>query len=360
MTFTEKTVETARRIANVFETSKPEGDYAAIAVLDDGAGISYGVKQFTHRSGSLAKVVERYLATSAVVSVDVLAENLPTLKEISGVAILKTARNRELREALTAASATPEMRRAQEAIAFDLYMRPALKICGRFGFVEPLSLAVVYDSVVHGSFFRIAGSVAVGYADEREWIAAYVRRRDQWFASFPRLRKTRYRTRFFLGEIAKGNWKLELPIIVHGVTLSPSRPPHISQEHRAIEIHKELFIYGDTYMIVWPDSDGFPVLSPNRASSCVVVYDEDRPNVVTRAAKEWKAKDKRLRLNLFYPDRIERFISKDASEGPLSSADRLIPLGDSAVVPNPFGVVPVFHFANNAAVGTLGSPRSTR
>lgn len=219
MTFTETNRKTAAKIARVFETSRADGDYSALAVLDDKAGISYGINQFTHRSGSLAVVVERYLANGGRLGADVLREHLPKLKDLSGVAIYRASTNAKLKQALKAAAETTEMKTAQESVAYDLYMKPAIAICSRYGFVEPLSLAVVYDSVVHGSFFRIARSVAVGYANEREWVTAYVRRRDAWFASYPRLRKTRYRTRFFLEQIAKSNWQLRLPINVQGVLI---------------------------------------------------------------------------------------------------------------------------------------------
>jgi hypothetical protein len=37
----------ALAIVNIFETGKPFGEFAAVAVLNDGAGISYGISQFT-------------------------------------------------------------------------------------------------------------------------------------------------------------------------------------------------------------------------------------------------------------------------------------------------------------------------
>ena len=54
------TVEDARRIksiVSVFETGKAEGDPAAVVVLPDGAGISYGLHQATDRAGSLDEIV---------------------------------------------------------------------------------------------------------------------------------------------------------------------------------------------------------------------------------------------------------------------------------------------------------------
>ena len=60
--FTESEIAKAEAIVRIFETGRPLGDPAAVTVLNDGAGISYGVDQFTHRSGSLLQVAEAYLA----------------------------------------------------------------------------------------------------------------------------------------------------------------------------------------------------------------------------------------------------------------------------------------------------------
>ena len=60
MTFIPTDKAKAFAIVKTFETSDPAGDYAACVVLNDGAGVSYGISQFTHRSGSLYAVAERY------------------------------------------------------------------------------------------------------------------------------------------------------------------------------------------------------------------------------------------------------------------------------------------------------------
>lgn len=226
MTYTENDKLKALAIAHVFETSRPFGDYAACVVLDDGAGISYGINQFTQRSGSLAVVVEKYLKAKGVVGVAVMLENLSLLRRKSTAAIAKLSANATLKKALQAAAVTSEMKRAQEETAFELYLKPALDLCEKYGFTEPLSLAVIYDSIVHGSFFRVARGVDVGPKNEREWITVYIRRRDAWLASFPRLVKTRYRTRFFLNQIAISNWGLRMPLNVHGVRLTSQNFEH--------------------------------------------------------------------------------------------------------------------------------------
>lgn len=131
---------------------------------------------------------------------------------------------------------------------------------------------------------------------------------------------------------------------------------------RSGQLHKEALINGDAYIIVWPDASGRAAMYPNRAASCVVFYDEEVPGKIVRAAKYWLTHDNRTRLNIFYPDRIERYISQKQSETPANSKDLVPVSGDrhrtsdleAGITPNPFGVVPVFHFANNGDIGSLG------
>ncbi|MBP7476605.1 MAG: chitosanase [Pyrinomonadaceae bacterium] len=220
MTFTEQDKLKALAIVSIFETSKPFGSYAACVVLNDGAGVSYGIAQFTHRSGSLWEVVDRYLNAGGQIGREVLAAAIPLLKRNNVSAIERLASDTRFKKALIAAAVTREMKEAQHFVATTRYLRPAIDICTRMGFSLPLSLAVVYDSVVHGSWERIAGRVGTRTADEKAWITEYVRKRHIWLTAIVRLRSTTYRTRFFLNQIATGNWYLKLPLIVHGVKLS--------------------------------------------------------------------------------------------------------------------------------------------
>jgi|GEM_PF-651487 len=155
---------------------------------------------------------------------------------------------------------------------------------------------------------------------------------------------------------------------------------------RAGEIHKEALRSGDAYAVVWPNERGEAIIYPNKAANMTVVYDEDSPGRVAWAAKAWRTEDKHIRLNLMYPDRIEKYISRSESEGSLPDAKEFIPAGTQAPlpasresglqnaakkghaaqesgvagwepafqIPNPYGVVPVFHFANNADLGATG------
>jgi hypothetical protein len=141
---------------------------------------------------------------------------------------------------------------------------------------------------------------------------------------------------------------------------------------RSGEVHKEALKNGDAYLIVWPDGDGNASIFPNAAPSCTVEYDEEDPGKIVWAAKFWRTREKFTRLNLFYPDRIERYITSKPHEGILPEAKEFVsfvgpqaaspadpedargPRAVRHIIQNPYGVVPVFHFANNASIGEFG------
>lgn len=144
---------------------------------------------------------------------------------------------------------------------------------------------------------------------------------------------------------------------------------------RAGEVHREALKNGDAYAIVWPDVEGRAAIFPNQAANCTLEYDAEHPGRVLWAAKHWRTREKHTRLNVFYPDRIERYITAKPHEGGLPDAREFVPFragsptvkeGASAAdgaladarasdtIPNPYGIVPVFHFANNASIGSFG------
>ncbi len=220
MTFNIQDKRTALAIVRIFETGRAEGDHSACVVLNDGAGISYGAYQFTHRSGSLAEVADAYLATGCPVGASVIASRIGVLRNTGRASLAAAAADARLRRALRAAGVTSEMRSVQFEVAVRRYLQPAIGFCLKRGFVTPLALAVVYDSIIHGSFQRIAQQVRA--TAEAAWIREYLMRRDAWLGSVKRLAVTRYRTRFFLAEVRRGNWDLRLPLYVHGVRLTGS------------------------------------------------------------------------------------------------------------------------------------------
>jgi chitosanase len=227
MSFSEKDKLKALAIVHIFETSKAFGDYGACVVLNDGAGVSYGINQFTHRSGSLLEVVTAYFRNGGTLGRAAIEEAVPLLRQKGPGAIGELAGDTRFKKALKAAALTSEMRAAQHEIAEKRYLHPAVEAAEGSGFVLPLSLAVIYDSINHGSYARIRDRVKISKKNyssllefEKAWIYSYVKNRDAWLESVPRLAVTDYRTDFFLAQIARGNWMLELPVNVHGLKLS--------------------------------------------------------------------------------------------------------------------------------------------
>jgi hypothetical protein len=131
-------------------------------------------------------------------------------------------------------------------------------------------------------------------------------------------------------------------------------------DQRAGQVHVEALRSGDSYVIVWPDAAGTPTIYPNAGASMMVHYDAETPGLVLWAAKQWKLDDgtERLRLNMYYPDRIEKWVTKSKAhalpEKSISFVEYEVE-NEPWPVPNEWGVVPVFHFANNSGLEDLGN-----
>ena len=128
------------------------------------------------------------------------------------------------------------------------------------------------------------------------------------------------------------------------------------------ELHIEALTAGDGYLLVWPDAEGKARMYVQRAEWIAVDFDYENPGELRVAAKAWALSDKRWRLNLYYRDRLEKYITHNAID------DAKVP--DDAKLYEPFaedgeawpvmydpawtGTVPIFHFANNGRTGEYG------
>jgi hypothetical protein len=132
---------------------------------------------------------------------------------------------------------------------------------------------------------------------------------------------------------------------------------------RAGQVHKEALRSGDAYLIVWPNKDGRPVFHPNKSHLCMVNYDDEETERVSSAVKMWPRADKRYRLNLYFPDRIEKYVTRQSHPNGMPESakafDEFEVPGEAWPLENPYGVVPVFHFANNADMGEAGRSELT-
>ncbi len=125
----------------------------------------------------------------------------------------------------------------------------------------------------------------------------------------------------------------------------------------AKRVHTEALTAGDAYVFVWPAAANQPVFYLNPARLVRVRYDEEQPGKVTLAVKHWLQPDKSIRLNLYYPDRIEKYVTTSKTGELPAAAQGLGPFevpGEVWPLPNPYGTIPVFHFANNASLGEYG------
>jgi hypothetical protein len=116
------------------------------------------------------------------------------------------------------------------------------------------------------------------------------------------------------------------------------------------EIHRSALIHGDTYAIVWPDMTGQVAIDYNSPLTTAIVYDQENPRVKSFAAKMWQVEtenEKLIRINLYYPDRIEKYEGR----GDLEILTTAPAMNLTEVVPNPWNEIPVFHFRTHKPYG---------
>jgi hypothetical protein len=123
------------------------------------------------------------------------------------------------------------------------------------------------------------------------------------------------------------------------------------------QIHWAALTYGDAYLIAWPgDEDGTVDLFYNSPITTRMFYDDENPHLKSFAAKLWcvgQGDQESTRLNLYYADRIERYVTAHGNPG-AEDADFTEYTDDEAVawpIPNPFGEIPVFHYRTSEPYG---------
>jgi chitosanase len=216
----------AQAIVNVFETGRTLGDYARVTLLSGDPGhLTYGRSQTTLGSGNLHLLIKAYCDMPNAACARALKPFLPRLASID----LGLDRDMTFRELLKEAGGDPAMQDAQDAFFDRVYWMPAAKTAATLGFSAALSTAVVYDSLIHGSWSALRDQTTARHgaparAGEKPWIAAYVNERRSWLASHPNalLRRTVYRMDAFNALIKAGNWSLGVPLAVCGVTVDQS------------------------------------------------------------------------------------------------------------------------------------------
>ncbi|MBM3216912.1 chitosanase [Candidatus Poribacteria bacterium] len=224
--------DTAQAIVNVFETGSPQGDYGKVTLIRGDSGhLTYGRSQTTLTQGGLALLVARYCDDPNALYADDLRAYLDRLD----AADLTLDGDVRFHDLLKRAGSDPIMQDVQDAFFDRVYWDPSARAASGLGILEPLGVAVVYDSHVHGSWGRMRNRTSARHGSvsdigERVWIERYIAVREGWLAaSNPPLSRTTYRMRAFTSLIEDEKWDLELPIWVCGVRIDEAalmaRPP---------------------------------------------------------------------------------------------------------------------------------------
>lgn len=211
--YTQKAI--IENIVTIHETGRiSQNSYGTVVnVAGDNGGLTYGKHQTTINSGNLYFMLKRYVEAPQASYAHLIAPYLERLKRKDpslGV-------NAAFKSLLKTAGADPVMQAVQDRFFEEQYWEPAVRFCNAKGFTLPLTLAVVYDSIIHGSLYRIDKMLPPNLP-ERQWISAYCTTRRSWFVnhSNPLLRRCTYRMDTFIRLYDAGNFVLSPPVWAHG------------------------------------------------------------------------------------------------------------------------------------------------
>lgn len=117
----------------------------------------------------------------------------------------------------------------------------------------------------------------------------------------------------------------------------------------ADEVHKDALVTGEGFIIAWKEGDVIDVYR-NDPRMCHMFYDPDRPKEKRFAAKWWHD-GAAWHMTLYYPDRLEYYVTGRTKNKP-ASATAFKP-AEVERAPNPFGVIPVFHFSGDSELQSI-------
>jgi len=123
-------------------------------------------------------------------------------------------------------------------------------------------------------------------------------------------------------------------------------------------LHSRACSQGDAYLMVWPEMDGDTILGVNMfvngPSVVRVIYDEENPLRKRYAIKSWTigaGKDQVIRADLWYPDRIERWLWAGQYTTRKNKWEAWSGDGQDSTLDTPYGEVPFFHFRTSRPYG---------
>lgn len=105
-------------------------------------------------------------------------------------------------------------------------------------------------------------------------------------------------------------------------------------------VERAVLVAGEAYVLAWQGEAG-PEAFYHDPRMCHVWYEADNPRRRRLGAKWWRSEDGRWRLNLFYPERIVRYVGGDGDQ--VTAASFQVESEEG----NPAGVVPIVHFCRD-------------
>jgi chitosanase len=212
---------TAQAIVNVFETGRILGNYGAVTVLKgDNGHLTFGRSQTTLGSGNLYKLLLSYCQQSASPVAGQIRPILPRFLQKDFTLDTDTA----VKDLLKQAGSDPSMRATQDQFFNENFFAPALQAADNAGITQPLGQTVVYDSHIQGGWGTVLSQMPTlnSVGGETAWVSKYIDKRAAWLQSLkPPLPGTVYRMDSFRALAAAGKWNLALPLVVHGVIITP-------------------------------------------------------------------------------------------------------------------------------------------
>jgi hypothetical protein len=132
-------------------------------------------------------------------------------------------------------------------------------------------------------------------------------------------------------------------------------------------VHLRACEFGDAYITVWPSDDGDIAGGIDNPLGGVdifyadprgtrIIYSRENPRRALFAIKRWEeghGPDKTWRANLYYADRIERYVTGPGLRGRSEADWQAYGEPDEPwPIPNDYGQIPVFHFRTDRPYGT--------
>jgi chitosanase len=216
MQVTERQKHVIENIITLHETGRINNkSYGMVVnVRGDPGGLTYGKHQVTINSGGLYLMLKRYCDHPQARFGNELRPWLLPIRSKNHAVVASP----KLRDILTFAGDDPVMVQVQDSYFDDQYWNPADRFCEAKGFQTALAMAIVYDSTIHGSLFRIDKRLPPGLP-EHAWMLKYVQARRHWMATHPTipiLHHTVYRMDTFLRLLQENNFDLNSPVFANG------------------------------------------------------------------------------------------------------------------------------------------------